>query len=122
VKPIPGGTFTIPEGGPERLDAIVGGDSGPLWAFMVATGGLGVSIQELFALLDCPMDAGPMLGEWAVEYHGDDFEAGRVYTVTAEFLDVREKEGRSGRFDLARMRAEIAGAATVDFTYVLPRR
>ena len=27
---LPGGTFTIPDG-PARLDAIVGGDSGPLW-------------------------------------------------------------------------------------------
>jgi hypothetical protein len=121
VKALPGGTFTIPEGGPERLDAIVGGDSGPLWAFMVATGGLGVSIEELFALFDCTMADGPMLGEWACEYHAG-FEAGETYTVRAEIVDQQAKEGRSGRFDLVRMEAEIEGVATCRFTYVVPRR
>ena len=121
LRELPGGTFTIPEDGPGRLDAIVGGEAGPLWAFMVATGGLGVSIEELFALFDCAMADGPMLGEWAVEYAGA-FEAGRTYAVSAEIIDQRPKEGRTGRFDLVRMRADIEGAATCDFTYVLPRR
>lgn len=121
MNALPGGRFTIPEGGPERLDAIVGGDTGPLWAFMVATGGLGVTIEELFALLDCTMADGPMLGEWAVEYHGD-FEAGRSYDVRAEIVDQRSKDGRSGRFDLVRMDAVIEGTATCHFTYVIPRR
>ena len=121
MKALPGGTFTIPEDGPERLDAIVGGDTERLWAFMVATGGLGVTIEELFALLDCTMADGPMLGEFAVEYHGA-FEAGRSSEVRAEIVDQRSKEGRSGRFDLVRMDAEIEGTATCHFTYVVPRR
>ena len=121
MKALPGGTFTIPEDGPRRLDAIVGGDTGPLWAFMVATGGLGVTIEELFALFDCTMADGPMLGEFAVEYEGE-FEAGRSYDVRAEIVDQRSKEGRSGRFDLVRMDAVIEGTATCHFTYVVPRR
>jgi hypothetical protein len=122
VKALPGGTFTIPPDGPQRLDAIVGGDSGPLWAFMVATGGLGVTIEQLFAMFDCTMADGPMLGEFAVEYTGTPFEAGRSYDVRAEIVDQRAKEGRSGRFDLVRMDAEIEGTATCHFTYVVPRR
>jgi hypothetical protein len=121
VKALPGATFTIPEGAPERLDAIVGGDAGPLWAFMVATSGLGVTIEELFALFDCTMDDGPMLGEWAAEYIAE-FEAGREYRVRAELVDQRSKDGRSGRFDLVRMRAVIEDTATCQFTYVVPRR
>ena len=42
--------------------------------------------------------------------------------MRAEIVDQRCKEGRSGRFDLVRMDAEIDGAATCRFTYVVPRR
>jgi hypothetical protein len=118
---LPGATYTIPVDGPARLDAIVGGDTEPLWAFMVAMSGLGVSIEELFAMFGCTMADGPMLGEWAVEYSGA-FEAGRSYRVRAEVLGVEEKTGRSGRFDLVRARAIIEDAAVCQFTYVLPRR
>ena len=118
---LPGATYTIPPDGFARLDAIVGGETEPLWAFMVAMSGLGVTIEELFAMFDCTMEDGPMLGEWAVEYTGA-FEPGASYHVTAEVLGLEEKSGRSGRFDLVRSKIDIAGVASCRFTYVLPRR
>ena len=42
--------------------------------------------------------------------------------MRAEIVDQRSKEGRSGRFDLVRMDAEIEDTATCHFTYVVPRR
>ena len=118
---LPGASYTIPPDGFARLDAIVGGETEPLWAFMVAMSGLGVTIEELFAMFDCTMEDGPMLGEWAVEYTGT-FEPGASYDVTAEILELEEKAGRSGRFDLVRSKIDIAGVASCRFTYVLPRR
>jgi hypothetical protein len=117
---LPGGTFTIPVEAVPRLDAIVGGDALPLWAFMAATGGMGVSIEELFSKFDCTMDDGPMLGEWAVEFE-QDLEPGREYTVTSEILGVEHKQGRSMRFDVVRVRTVLEGAATCEFAYVVPR-
>jgi len=92
---LPGASYTIPPDGFARLDAIVGGETEPLWAFMVAMSGLGVTIEELFAMFDCTMEDGPMLGEWAVEYTGT-FEPGASYDVTAEILGLEEKSGRTG--------------------------
>ena len=118
---LPGGTFTIPAEAVPRLDAIVGGDALPLWAFMAATGGMGVSIEELFAKFGCTMEDGPMLGEWAVEFE-QDLEPGREYTVRSDILGVERKHGRSMTFDLVRVRTALEGAATCELTYVVPRR
>jgi acyl dehydratase len=120
TRQLPGGAYTIPAGEEPRLDAIIGGDAGPLWAFLAATGGLGVSIAELFALVDCNMADGPMLGEWEVEF-ARPLEAGREYRVTATILGVDRKEGRSGTFDLMRVRAEVGDAAACTIAYVVPR-
>jgi hypothetical protein len=121
MSALPGGTFTIPPEAVPRLDAIVGGDALALWAFMGATGGMGVSIEEFFARFDCTMEDGPMLGEWAVEFEAE-LEPGREYTVHSEVLGVERKEGRSMAFDLVRVRTVLEGAATCHFTYVVPRR
>jgi hypothetical protein len=117
---LPGATYTIPADGFARLDAIVGGETEPLWAFMVAMSGLGVTIEELFAMFDCTMEDGPMLGEWAVEFE-QDLEPGREYTVTSEILGVEHKQGRSMRFDVVHVRTVLEGAATCEFAYVVPR-
>jgi hypothetical protein len=119
-RALPGGTYTITATAERRLAAIIGGDAGPLWAFMAATGGLGVSIAELFALVDCTMEDGPMLGEWEVEF-AHPLETGREYPVTATMLGSERKQGRSGAFDLLRVRAELGDAAACTMTYVVPR-
>lgn len=121
MSALPGGTFTIPPEAVGRLDAIVGGDALPLWAFMAATGGMGVTIEELFARFGCTMEDGPMLGEWAVEFERD-LEPGLEYSVRSEILGVEPKRGRSMAFDLVRVRTVLEGAATCHFTYVIPRR
>jgi hypothetical protein len=122
MRALPGATYTIPPDGFARLDAIVGGETEPLWAFMVATSGLGVTIEELFAMFGCTMEDGPMLGEWAVEYSGASFAPGETYTVRAEISDAEPKHGRSGRFDVVRAHAVVEGVADCRLTYILPRR
>jgi hypothetical protein len=120
TRKLPGGTYVISADAARRLDAIVGGDAGPLWAFVAATGGLGVSIAELFALVDCDMADGPMLGEWEVEL-ARPLEIEREYRVAAEIVSMERKHGRSGTFDLLRVRAALDDAATCTMTYVVPR-
>jgi hypothetical protein len=120
TRSLPGGTYTIPADGGPRLDAIVGGDAGPVWAFIATVGGYGVSIEEMFALVGCRMEDGPMLGEWEVEFVRP-LEAGREYRVSATILGIERKQGRSGAFDLVRVRAELGDAATSHITYVVPR-
>jgi hypothetical protein len=98
----------------------------PTVAFLAATEGLGVGLDEVFALFGSSADDGPLLGEWAVEF-AQPLRTGVVYDVTAEVSDVRRRTGGSGTFDLATVTMELTGPdwdvhATVRPTYVFPRR
>lgn len=103
-----------------------GGVTHPTVAFLAATEGLGVGLEEVFALFGSSSGDGPLLGEWAVEF-AQPLRAGVVYDVTAEVEDVRSRTGTSGTFDLATVKMELMGPdwdvhATVRPTYVFPRR
>ncbi|MDQ4118999.1 MAG: hypothetical protein M3235_18870 [Actinomycetota bacterium] len=103
-----------------------GAGAHPTVAFLAATEGLGVGLEEVFALFGSSSADGPMLGEWAVEF-ARPLRTGIVYDVTAEVEDARRRTGRSGTFDLATVKIELAGPdrathATVRPTYVFPRR
>jgi hypothetical protein len=105
------------------------GDSGvthPTVAFLAATEGLGVSLEEMFALFGASSDDGPLLGEWAVDVK-EPLRAGVVYDVMAEVEDVRRRTGSSGTFDVATLKIELTGPdwdvhAIVRPSYVFPRR
>lgn len=98
----------------------------PTVAFLAATEGLGVGLEEVFALFGASSADGPMLGEWDVEF-AQPLRAGVDYDVRAEVCDVRRRTGRSGTFDLVTVRMELVGPgldvhAIVCPTYVFPRR
>ncbi len=98
----------------------------PTVAFLAATEGLGVGLEDVFALFGSSSADGPLLGEWAVDF-AQPLRAGIVYDVMAEVSDVRRRTGDSGTFDLATLKIEIVGPdwathATVRPTYVFPRR
>lgn len=98
----------------------------PTVAFLAATEGLGVGLEEVFALFGSSSGDGPLLGEWAVDVK-QPLRAGVVYDVMAEVEDVRRRTGNSGTFDLATVKMELTGPdwdvhAIVRPTYVFPRR
>lgn len=128
----PGGTVRIEPyvdwlvcdmAGADRADD---GLAHPTVAFLAATEGLGVGLDELFALFGASAADGPMLGEWAVDF-AEPLRPGIDYDVLAEVEDVRRRTGGSGTFDLATLKIEIVGPdfavhATMRPTYVFPRR
>ena len=87
------------------------------------------TIEELFALLDCPMEDGPMLGGMDLTQDRP-LRVGASYEVRPTITGVERKSGRSGTFDLVATRFDVreAGAADDDIaatlvnTYVCPRR
>lgn len=98
----------------------------PTVAFLAATEGLGVGLEDVFALFGSSSADGPLLGEWTVEF-AQPLRVGVDYDVTAEVESVRRRTGGSGTFDLATVKIELVGLdwathATVRPTYVFPRR
>lgn len=112
----------------DMLGAPTAGDGllHPTVAFLAATEGMGVGLEEVFAVFGSTSADGPMLGEWAVEF-ARPLRAGVVYDVTAEVESARRRSGGSGVFDTATVLIELVGPdgaahAAVRPTYVFPRR
>ncbi|WP_214405255.1 thioesterase family protein [Pseudonocardia lacus] len=80
----------------------------PTVALLVAQDGLGVELEELFALFGSSSAEGPVLGEWAVEF-ARPLRAGVEYHVRAVVEDARRRSGRSGPFDLVTVLIELCG-------------
>ena len=111
--PLPGGSYVL---GSERHELLIGslgggapadGSAHPLSAWLVAWGGCGVSIGDLFSAAGVPMEDGPMLGSCDLELlQPIDIET--EYAVSGEIVDLQEKTGRRiGRFDVMTMRMEV---------------
>jgi hypothetical protein len=67
--------------------------------YLVAIQGSGVSIQDIFDLMDATADSGVMFGEYKVEIHGT-LRPDTTYDCTAEVISVERKSGRrAGVFD-----------------------
>lgn len=129
---LPGGTYTLPgwlcwlwtdaaQLPPDSATAH------PALAYLVAIQGAGVSIQDIFDLMDATADSGVMFGECALEYIGV-LRPDVVYECDGEITGVVRKEGRrAGVFDMlsfqVRMR-EPDGAepiAVCTNTWIFPR-
>jgi hypothetical protein len=99
----------------------------PLMVFLVAQGGVGVELDELFALFHATSADGPMLGEWSMEVTRP-LRVDGEYEIRGGVAEVVRKHGaRTGAFDIATMLIEIVGAdgrvdAKVCTSIVLPRR
>jgi hypothetical protein len=100
----PGGTYTLP-GFVSWLwaDAALAepepGVAHPSLGYLVAIQGCGVSIQDLFDLMDADADSGVMFGEVGLEFN-DTVKPDVPYDVEGEIADVERKSGkRAGTFD-----------------------
>jgi acyl dehydratase len=98
-----------------------------LWLVVSNLRGLGIRLDELFALAGCDMAVdGPMLGGCDMEMTRP-VKLDQPYRTTGEVLSIERKSGRrAGVFDLMRVRVALADdhgeAAAVTVRYVLPRR
>ena len=135
-RELDGGTWT-----PEHYEAFLaaecmlapppepGGELHPMMVFHATVRAVAYTIEELFALLDCPMEDGPMLGGMDLTQDRP-LRVGATYEVRPTITGVERKSGRSGTFDLVATRFDVreAGAADDDIaatlvnTYVCPRR
>ena len=129
----PGGTYTIEPYRHWLMNDAVGdvpstsGTASPMEIYYGAMGGLGLTLDELFALAGATAADGPMFGEAEIEQRRP-LRVGDTYTVRGGITGVARKEGRrAGVFDIVTFRLElidaddeVAGVATNSF--VFPRR
>lgn len=128
---LPAGGFRVEPAEDGRLREVLGspagaGEAHPLWAYIAAQRGIGVSVAELCALAEFDVADGPLLGSVEIELAGP-IGAGEELWVEGEIVDLVRKEGRSGRFDLLvfeeRLRdREGRVVSRCRNTFVLPRR
>jgi acyl dehydratase len=129
----PGGTFTLPEylswlWADAALAQPDPETAHPSLGYFVAMQGMGVTIQEIFDLLDTSGDAGVMFGETQLEF-ARTLTPGTTYAVDAEITGVERKSGRrAGAFDkltfVSRVRDRDSGEPVVTNTntWIIPRR
>lgn len=132
-KPFPGGSYTIE---PYRhwlfVDASGAeptreGTAHPMEVYYGALAGMGLSVDELFALVSASADDGPMFGEAELEVVKP-LQVGATYSVTGAIVGVTRKEGRkAGVFDIVKFRLELTDevgelAAVSTNSFIFPRR
>jgi hypothetical protein len=130
--PLPGGTYTFDERRHGRLLDVLGGvapadgSAHPLAVWVIAMGGAGISIEDLFAAQGVAMEHGPMLGGHAFVLHRP-LPVPDDYVVRAAIVSIDEKVGRRrGPFGVMTIRFEIADhagvpAASCTNVMILPR-
>ena len=129
----PGGSYTIQ---PYRhwlmLDVVEApplgeGTAHPMEVYYGALAGMGISVDELFALVGARAEDGPMFGEAEIELHRP-LRVGATYSVSGGITGVVRKEGRkAGVFDIVTFRLELTGedgepAAASTNSFIFPRR
>jgi hypothetical protein len=126
---LPEGTLTISQADDQTLSALVGARQlagpavHPVWLLVALVNGLGVPIADVYAMVGCRMEDGPMLGECDLSIDRP-LEVG-TYRVLGDILDIERKTGGSGTFDVMRMRIRLANdsgvAATCVALQIVPR-
>lgn len=129
----PTGEFTI-EGYEHWLcaDAVLSpplpeGIAHPMYGYYVAIAGMGVTLEELFAMAGSSAEEGPMFGEAGLEFRLP-LRIGTRYQVRGGIVAVERKEGkRVGIFDIVTVRLEVVDpdgqiAALSTNSFVFPRR
>lgn len=129
---LPAGQYTLPEyvcwlwSDAAQLPPVY--EAHPGLAHVVATYGMGVTVQEILEMMDATAEGGGVtFGEFGVEYHGT-LRAGATYECDAEVLEVERKRGRrSGVFDKLSFRVTIrekgsdAAVAVCTNAWIFPR-
>jgi len=130
----PGGTYTVePYVNWLTCDCVLapelGGAAHPLLVYMAGQAGIGLSLEELFALCSASSEDGPMLGEWGMQINRP-LEVGAEYAVSGGITDAVRKTGKkTGVFDIVQFGIELrstAGSAEPDAllhsSFIYPRR
>jgi hypothetical protein len=100
----------------------------PSLSYQAGMKGSGLTIQEVFDLMDADADSGVMFGEVVMDYFGT-LVPGDTYVVEGAVTDVTRKSGRrAGTFDLMTFRVtgrrdgEDEPLFAVATTWVFPRK
>lgn len=129
----PGGRFTIEPYEHWLMCDAVGaepsrsGIANPMFVYYAALGGMGVSLDDLFAKVGATADDGVMFGEAAIDVTTP-LTIGASYDVRGTITDIVRKSGkRAGVFDIVTFVLDLddesgthVGASTNSF--VFPRR
>lgn len=128
----PDGSFTIPAheawltADALHAPGLPDGIAHPMYVYYAGIVGMGLTLDELFAMVHAAADDGPMFGELQVDQRRP-LRVGESFTVRGEITDVVRKRGGSGTFDIVTFtldlldeRDELAGSTTNAF--VFPRR
>jgi hypothetical protein len=108
----PGGCYTVEpyrawllaDAAADRSNAAV---VHPLHAWLAATGGMGITWDELFAWFGSTADDGPMFGEHETALHRP-LRTDRRYRVSGAIVSAVRKRGRAaGLFDLVEYQLEL---------------
>lgn len=131
-RPIPGGRFMIEPYQQWLLNDVVlgtqtsGTTAHPLFVYVAATGAMGLTWDELFAICGATAADGPMFGESETVIH-DPLRVQVEYRVDGRFTTAQRKHGRTaGTFDIIGFELDVRlGNAVVACTrnsIVYPRR
>jgi acyl dehydratase len=130
---LPGASYTLPEylvwlWHDSCLLPQDGDVAHPSLGYFIGMQGVGLSIQEMFDLMEAAADSGVMFGETELEFFGP-IRPGGTFAVEAEVVAVERKEGkRAGVFDkfsfTMRCRDVDTGepVVTCTNTWVFPRK
>ena len=128
----PDGRFTIePHEAWLSADALYSpplpdGVAHPMYIYYVGLVGMGITLDELFAMVHSSAAEGPMFGELSLEQHRP-LRLGETVTIQGEVVDVTRKGGKSGTFDIVTFvltvvdaDGDVAGVCRNSF--IFPRR
>lgn len=129
---LPGGSFTVDPGKHalflEAVDAkpSPSGNAHPMFSFIAAHNGMGLTFPQFMELLEAPLDAGALFGQEDLVIIRP-LRIGETVSVRGSIVEARSTKGaKAGSFDLVTCGLELiddSGAVicTSRETYVIPR-
>ncbi|MFV0463923.1 MAG: hypothetical protein ACK5MP_12130 [Nostocoides sp.] len=101
----------------------------PLLIYMGTQAGMGLTLEELFALCAASSEDGPMLGEWGMDIAAP-MHLDRRYTISGGITGTSRKRGeKTGVFDIVQFELELREeddpdtvVAVTRSSFIYPRR
>lgn len=98
----------------------------PMFVYYAGQGGMGVTLDEMFALAHATSEDGVMLGSAEIDLQRP-LQVGERFTITGAIDDVVRKSGRIGTFDIVTFHTDLVDgddevAATCTLSFIYPRR